>query len=226
MFKRKSMTIDVPNPCSENWDDMRATTNGKFCTSCEREVIDFTQMNDQEIIKYFKNNKNFCGSFNPYQLNRNYYAETHKMRYRLRRFVAVFMAFISLKHLPASGLNNKLETVQQLTDQMNFDEPETKNADYYRISGKVTVKDSSLLNNIPIHIRIAYTDIDIQPDFNGNYEIVINKDLIKQYTIVSFFHPNLKHESRTIHISSFPQILNIELDRPPSGRIGGRPLPY
>lgn len=220
------MTIDIPKPCQENWDEMELSMNGRYCSSCQREVIDFTEMSNQEIIAYFKNNKNFCGSFNSDQLNRNYYIGNNNYFYGVRRFAATIVAFLSLKYSSVFALNNKMETVQTTTDSRKLEEAPTMDTMDFRISGRVTVKDSSLLDNQPIHIKIAYTNIDIQPDAKGNYEIFMQKDSIKQYTIISFFHPNLKFETRTIHITNFPQILNIEMDRPPSGRIGGMPVRY
>ncbi len=227
MLRRKSILIDIPKPCSENWDEMEVTINGRFCHSCQKEVIDFSSMNDEEILIYFKNYKHFCGSFNEFQLNRNLSIESKKRYSKFRQFVAMLVTFLSIKSSSILALNRKIETIQVSTNSIDLMVLEKQEiSDSYKITGIVTVTDSTLLQNTPIHVKIANTNIDVQTDASGNYEIVISKELMKQYTIISFYHPNLKHETRTIHISSFPQILNIEMDRPPSGRIGGMPVPY
>lgn len=73
-MKRKSKTVQfqVKEPCSEKWGNMHTLPGGKFCNSCEKTVVDFTQMTDNEIIRFFeKNNQKLCGSFRPDQLNRD-----------------------------------------------------------------------------------------------------------------------------------------------------------
>ena len=58
--------ISVPNPCNENWNSMSADKNGRFCTSCNKTVIDFTKMKNTEIQKYFvenSNNESICGYY-------------------------------------------------------------------------------------------------------------------------------------------------------------------
>lgn len=64
--------ITVPNPCNENWDSMRPQNQGRFCTSCQLVVTDFTKMDDQEIIHYFRTHQHekICGHFRNEQLTR------------------------------------------------------------------------------------------------------------------------------------------------------------
>jgi len=63
--------ISIPEPCAENWNEMTPTEQGKFCSKCATNVIDFSVMTDQEIVAYLKNNKSkTCGRFASAQLNR------------------------------------------------------------------------------------------------------------------------------------------------------------
>ncbi len=59
--------FSIPEPCSENWSTMKKESNGRFCNSCVKSVIDFTGMETSEIVSYLKKNqgKNICGRFNP-----------------------------------------------------------------------------------------------------------------------------------------------------------------
>ena len=66
---QRNTTIAIHKPCSEKFDNFETTQLGGFCGSCQKEVIDFTQMTDKEIIAYFKNNQQkTCGKFNKSQL--------------------------------------------------------------------------------------------------------------------------------------------------------------
>jgi hypothetical protein len=67
MFK-----ITIPKPCHANWSEMTPTQQGAFCGSCNKEVIDFTKMTDEEIQNYFlhKNQNKTCGHFRKEQIHR------------------------------------------------------------------------------------------------------------------------------------------------------------
>jgi len=50
---------------------MSPGANGRFCSSCQKTVLDFTTMDDQEILQWFaSHNESACGRFRPDQLNR------------------------------------------------------------------------------------------------------------------------------------------------------------
>ena len=61
--------ISVENPCSEKFENFAKTEKGRFCTSCEKEVIDFTKMSQTELIDYLcKNPSSTCGRFKSRQI--------------------------------------------------------------------------------------------------------------------------------------------------------------
>ena len=64
--------ISVPNPCNENWNSMTPQNQGRFCSSCQLVVTDFTKMDDNEIIQYFRTHQHekICGHFRNEQLTR------------------------------------------------------------------------------------------------------------------------------------------------------------
>ena len=46
--------IKLTTPCHENWSNMRPAEKGRYCAACQKTVVDFTQMNDGEILRYLK----------------------------------------------------------------------------------------------------------------------------------------------------------------------------
>jgi hypothetical protein len=66
------MKIQIPTPCNENWDEMIPNEKGSFCNVCNKTVIDFTSMNEQELIAYFENKKpgTTCGRLRTDQLSK------------------------------------------------------------------------------------------------------------------------------------------------------------
>ena len=68
----KYLQIHLDSPCSETWDSMTTAEKGRFCTKCAKNVVDFTNMTDAEMLAFFKENegKDVCGRINPYQLEK------------------------------------------------------------------------------------------------------------------------------------------------------------
>ena len=64
--------ISIPEPCHKDWNSMTPDANGKFCNSCSKSVIDFTNKTDTEIHAMMMDRKDekVCGHFNKTQVNR------------------------------------------------------------------------------------------------------------------------------------------------------------
>ena len=69
----KKLQLQVPTPCHENWENMTATEKGRFCASCQKQVIDFSNKSDREVAMFFKkpSTGSVCGRFMEDQLNRD-----------------------------------------------------------------------------------------------------------------------------------------------------------
>ena len=65
--------INIATPCHENWDQMNPIEQGRFCNSCNKAVIDFTNMSDRELAQFFKkpSTGGTCGRFLQEQLDRD-----------------------------------------------------------------------------------------------------------------------------------------------------------
>jgi len=68
----KKLLLSIPKPCHENWDAMTPVQKGKFCGSCQKEVMDFSTMSDREIAQFFRkpSTGSVCGRFTTDQLDR------------------------------------------------------------------------------------------------------------------------------------------------------------
>ena len=65
----KKSPVSVNNPCSQKWDSMNPHGEGRFCESCNKTVVDFTKMKNEEILSYLKNQPGkTCGYFLPHQV--------------------------------------------------------------------------------------------------------------------------------------------------------------
>ncbi|RZJ73911.1 hypothetical protein [Flavobacterium sp.] len=67
---QKRQNLSIPKPCHENWDAMSASPSGKFCASCAKNVIDFAQKSEKEILELLnKSNGEVCGRFKKSQID-------------------------------------------------------------------------------------------------------------------------------------------------------------
>jgi len=68
----KQFQLKIADPCHENWEKMTPSEKGKFCGSCQKQVIDFTGMTDTQLAAFFKkpSTGSTCGHFLGDQLDR------------------------------------------------------------------------------------------------------------------------------------------------------------
>ena len=101
----KGLKISLPASCRQSWSEMQAVSDGRYCTACQKKVIDFTAMTDAELIHFFQQTIGpICGRFAPEQLNRNL---------TLPRKPLPFLKHLLLVSLPAFLLSLKPEAQVQ-----------------------------------------------------------------------------------------------------------------
>jgi hypothetical protein len=65
----RNLTLSIPKPCGEQWEHFTPSSHDGFCSSCNKTVIDFTTMSDEQIFRFFSNNPTLtCGRFRNNQL--------------------------------------------------------------------------------------------------------------------------------------------------------------
>jgi len=176
------MQINIPKSCNENWSNMSPEKNGRFCKSCNKNVIDFAQYSDTELFNYFKNEKKeTCGIFAAQQVNRDINLKRYNTFFRLPKGI------LSLSIL--FGLNNKLQaqhlkkvetpiayeqTIEpKLSLPSNLKAPEKIKV---TISGQIV--DSSMAPIQYVNVFLKDLNIGASCDKNGNFVIVINTELV------------------------------------------------
>jgi hypothetical protein len=207
---KKTFTLSVPKPCHEKWEEFNPTTLGGFCSSCQKEVIDFTSWDEDQIKSYFKNrSQTSCGRFYPTQLRSYTLQEPPKfnfMKWTLVPFISVVMLLFS-RNAQAQKIDRaKIERVQTKGEvySVNSDTVRTK-----MISGIVkSAEDQSLLPGV--NVVLKGTHIYTTTDGDGRFSITVLDPRPDDTLVFSFI--GLKAVEHSVYnVSDLPVSMTMEI---------------
>ncbi len=121
-MENKNFKVQINEPCHEDWNKMLPDEKGKFCLSCNKTVVDFSNKTDEEI-KYIlieKSKEKVCGRFKNEQLNRPLESklDLNKIPYNTsltKRFaIALFLVFGSFLFSCKDYRNEKVEVMGEI----------------------------------------------------------------------------------------------------------------
>lgn len=121
--------VQIPEPCHENWQAMQPQANGRFCDSCCKVVVDFTNFSDQEIVDYLQSKKSerVCGRFKTEQVQQTPVPEiillnNTKQLWNLQRFAAALLLAFGSILFTACGDEHEVGEIERTpTDQLLTD---------------------------------------------------------------------------------------------------------
>jgi hypothetical protein len=181
---KKDFTLSVPRPCHERWSEFTPTEKGRFCGCCQKEVIDFTQWNEDQIKHYFRQlTQPACGRFRQDQLTTYTNLQTNKRYWFTAPFIAFMLLILSR---PAEAQSQRKMAKQEQVDQKK---PVELSVD--TIVTKVTLRgvicdsvDGSPLPGVNV-VRKGTTEGAVS-DHEGKYELVILQPKSMERLVFSF----------------------------------------
>jgi hypothetical protein len=110
--------LNIEEPCHESWQLMTPNGQGRHCLSCQKTVVDFTLMSDQEILDHISRaSSSVCGRFTSGQLNKTYAEKKVKpaftFRYAWNVLVATFLLTDSAATAQSKKNTKKKEPAEQ-----------------------------------------------------------------------------------------------------------------
>ena len=119
------LRLTIPEPCHENWQQMTPNEQGRHCLSCQKTVVDFTLMSDQEVLQYISTaSSSVCGRFNNDQLNKTYQERKIKPSFTVRYAWHILVsAFLWVGQSVAAQTNS---VTQGDVDYMKIEKPKTE----------------------------------------------------------------------------------------------------
>ena len=210
----KSLLLNIAEPCHENWHKMTLQEQGRFCGSCQKTVVDFTMMSDQEVLNYFlKADHNVCGRFADDQLNKELIITEKKKRfswvYVWNILVATFLTVKADAQL-CPPIKEPVAAIDQLPKKIG-------RVAYVHSTGKPVVITGNVIdetNNQPV----AGASISIKGATGGGMANTVGKFSLKvenKKGIVLEFSA-IGYETRTLNIDEFNNLQNKQVSLKPS----------
>lgn len=103
--------ISLSYACEKSWNEMKETSGGRFCDSCQHVVHDFTNQSDCYLKKALQENKRVCGRFKRSQLS------AHFLKYATA--TAVVAAGVSINACMEEEINPVIPGAGETTNQID-----------------------------------------------------------------------------------------------------------
>ncbi len=208
-LKTMKISIEIPEACGENWEHMTVSQLGKFCQVCKKEVIDFTNTTDAELLQKIKSGQKICGRFKQSQLSRDLKPNNSKTNWKQLAVAAGFTSVLAIA-APANAQKTSTKTEQlEKTSEKNSEEKHSISAkDSIVISGTVT--DEEDLPIPGVHIKVLDSKILTQTDFDGNFMIVLAAKTTANNLKLEF--TSLGYETQVINADLKSENLDIKMN--------------
>ncbi|TDD99096.1 carboxypeptidase-like regulatory domain-containing protein [Flavobacterium sandaracinum] len=202
-------TIQIPNPCTENWNTMTPTERGKFCSNCKKEVINYQYYSNNQLFKSLNNDEKICGRFSPYQINIELKATKTNPLYQLGLFLGFSSLLLSTPVYSQNG-KSKMEIVESKSD----DELKQKSSDefvefYGKIIGKATTGNENSYSIQGVNIVQKSTKNSVQSNFDGDFKIKIPLEDFRDEVTLVFNYIGM--ETKEVKLSTTKNHLKIEM---------------
>jgi hypothetical protein len=190
---KQKIQIAIPAPCHKGWQNMTPVEKGRFCATCQKTVLDFTYLSDNEIIKVVTKNDTLCARINVSQLNRDLIETKTKSNY-FGYFATTVLAFLGLG---TESVIAQEKPVQEQTDLKYLN----KVSDFVK---KITV--SGLVTNsfgypMPgVVVKIQNKKRFIQTDKFGKFSIEVKRNKILVFSFIGSIEQRIKVNSDNLNV--------------------------
>ncbi len=123
----RTIQLQIPEPCHENWNAMTPVEKGRFCSSCEKTVIDLSGKSDAQIIQFFKRKpEHVCGHLHADQLNRDLVAEPKRIPWLRYLFTITIPTWFFVQRAEAQGRVRPVIESRDTTGKTPLEKSETE----------------------------------------------------------------------------------------------------
>jgi len=207
--------LTIPSPCTQNWDNMSSSCQGRFCTSCNKQVTDFTKFTNKEILKYFAKSKGpICGRLTQAQMEINFGRLEHPIRKSL------LPKFLMSAILTTSGVCNteakNSSTTIQIEMENNSNTKPIKNIKFLPTTDTTQYILGRVLDNenIPLesaNITLKGNKIGTSSDREGKFKIMVPDSVLGKKIVLIVSYAGFETQEINISTKSFPIDIAVNL---------------
>lgn len=239
---KEKLYLSIADPCHEDWNKMTPVEQGRFCSSCEKKVVDFTSQSDEEIISFFNNyNGSACGRFNDDQLDRPIQQIELKPASSFLKYAASLLLPFSLFASKAKA-QSKEQLQQPTSKQVCIPSPNVPNImlgkvasqqqKRFEVHGSV-VDDVTKEPLMGVSVMIKGTKEGVVTDEKGNYSIYVpSKKSELQFSSIGYEMKEIKSNAfiksnglivkmKTVSMELYGEIIVTGYQAVRKGGIGG-----
>jgi hypothetical protein len=219
-WTKPSIKLTIPEPCSEDWQQMTPVEKGRFCEACSKCVMDFTAFSDEELLQYFAQKpSNVCGRLKKSQLQRTIgFNENTKSQWLPKALLSVAVSLGILN--AAQGQEFQRDSkVEQRQKSEGVEDLRTQSSDYSEslsdsmrvIAG--TVRGAEDILGFPgVNVVLVETGDSTMTDINGYYQLNIPSSSDLQKISLEFVFVGHHKKIFSFSVDSFPDNLDIEME--------------
>lgn len=228
---KKSVTLHIPKPCEQSWDEMSKTLSGKFCSHCSTEVIDFSKMSNAQLQAYFQTaTLKVCGRIDPLQLqqfNQDFGRQQGATSYRLPLIVMSFLALFTTAKANTFNTGPRIHTELHSNKDLALVKsinPQHHSANTFMVKGQVKTENGAT----PLEgvlVSIPKLNLRTTTDRNGKFELSVT-GTAKQTINLLIVH--LGYQSREVAVvlgqTEKPLEINLAQERFLMGEVAIMPI--
>jgi len=223
---KKKFSLEIKTPCSENFDKMIPNSNGSFCNSCAKNVIDLSTKTNSEVARFIAENKDksICARLKTSQLEEefefNEISKSNNFKYAVAVAASVLLTsnVVGQEKQPVKTDVGCVKPNPHVVGKIAYQESKTVS---FVLSGKIlekaTKKPLSKENFPELQIYVSGSNVSVKVDSKtGAYSIplILDKKTSEIYVTInsndSSYSKSMKIDLSKIKNNSL--ILNLTID--------------
>ena|SRR5687768_1770721 len=179
--------LSIPVPCHEKWRNFTSTPQGGYCSTCRKEVIDFTHWSESQIQNYFKNrSETTCGRFRKDQL-KSYSLTPPHPRYKFLPLSVLGLTLL-LTSNEADGTGRKMARMEIISYEEASRQNEIARRDTLKsktVNGTIKAEDDQ--SPLPgVTVSLKETELSTVSDVDGKFTLEIPNPKESDLLVFSF----------------------------------------
>lgn len=167
---KKQLSLSINNPCAEKWEGFTPTQEGGFCQSCQKNVVDYTRMSDEQVLIMLKNTSGkICGRLRVDQMKEYIVKPSSSGRFSFK-WMQTALVSILLLLTEKYGIAGDIKPMQEVEFIHYKDQIQVKaTTDGHIVQG--TVMDKASKEALPgVNVLLKGSNIGTVTDIDGFFK--------------------------------------------------------